>query len=214
VDKSSFTLSRSARRLLTLITAAALGIDAYVHWHLAARYDTLIGSASPHISQGGLFRVEAALALVAMVLVLATRRRLAAAFAFLIAAGGLGATAVWLCRRRWLRSVARHVRPHLVHPEDPQRCRRSGRRRGRALPALVATTVVKWTRFPDGAASLRRDNSLEGDTSMNGASRVSPGGAGAFGCPSGCSRPEGTPADRTTRWLGLVENEPRGGTFS
>jgi len=91
VDKSSFTLSRSARRLLTLITAAGLGIDAYVHWHLAARYDTLIGSASPHISQGELFRVEAALALVAMVLVLATRRRLAAAFAFLIAAGGLGA---------------------------------------------------------------------------------------------------------------------------
>lgn len=89
--KSSLTLSRSARRLLTLITAAGLGVDAYVHWHLAPNFDTLIGTGSPHISQGQLFRLEAALALVAMLLVLATRRRFAAAFALLVAAGGLAA---------------------------------------------------------------------------------------------------------------------------
>ena len=89
--KSSFLLSRSSRRLLTLITAVGLGVDAYVHRHLAVNFDTLIGSGSPHISQGELFRLEAGLALIAMVMVLSTRRRFAAGFAFLIAAGGLGA---------------------------------------------------------------------------------------------------------------------------
>ena len=88
---SSFTLSTSTRRLLTLTTAAGLGVDAYVHWHLAGNFDTLIGTASPHVSQGELFRLEATLALIAMLLVLATRRRFASALAFLIAAGGLGA---------------------------------------------------------------------------------------------------------------------------
>ena len=87
----SFTPSTSTRRLLTLTTAAGLGVDAYVHWHLAGNFDTLIGTASPHVSQGELFRLEATLALIAMALVLATRRRFAAALAFLIAAGGLGA---------------------------------------------------------------------------------------------------------------------------
>jgi hypothetical protein len=91
VKDSSFTLSTSTRRLLTLTTAAGLGVDAYVHWHLAGNFDTVIGTASPHFSQGELFRLEATLALIAMVLVLATRRRFAAALAFLIAAGGLGA---------------------------------------------------------------------------------------------------------------------------
>jgi len=89
--KSSFTLSRSNRRLLTLMTAVGLGVDAYVHWHLAANFDTLVGTGNPHLSQGELFRLEAALALVAMLLVLVTRSRSAAAFAFLIAAGGLAA---------------------------------------------------------------------------------------------------------------------------
>ena len=76
---------------MTLFTAVGLGVDAYVHWHLAVNFDTLIGSGSPHISQGELFRLEAILALIAMVMVLSTRRRFAAGFAFLIAAGGLGA---------------------------------------------------------------------------------------------------------------------------
>jgi hypothetical protein len=70
---------------------AGLGVDALVHWHLAGNFDTLIGNGTPHISQGQLFRLEAALAVIAMVMVLSTRRRFAAAFAFLIAAGGLGA---------------------------------------------------------------------------------------------------------------------------
>ena len=79
------------KTVLTLITAAGLAVDAYLHWHLAPNFDAFTGAASPHISQGQLFRLEAVLAVIAMVLVLTTRHRLAAAFAFLVAAGGLGA---------------------------------------------------------------------------------------------------------------------------
>lgn len=74
-----------------VVVAAGLGVDAYVHWHLAPGFDGVKGTASPQISQGQLFRVEAALALIAMLLVLLTRHRFAAMVAFLIAAGGLGA---------------------------------------------------------------------------------------------------------------------------
>ena len=73
------------------VVAAGLGVDAYVHWHLAPGFDGVKGTASPQVSQGELFRVETALALIAIVLVLVTRRRLAAMVALLIAAGGLGA---------------------------------------------------------------------------------------------------------------------------
>lgn len=88
-------LSNTVRWLLTLLTAAGLAVDAYVHWHLAPNFDTLRGAASPHISQGQLFRLEAAFAVVAMLLVLVARSRLAAAVAFLVAAGGLGAVLLY-----------------------------------------------------------------------------------------------------------------------
>ena len=79
----------------SLVVAAGLGVDAYVHWHLAPGFDGVKGTASPQISQGELFRVETALALIAMVLVLVTRRRVAAMVAFLIAADGLGAVLLY-----------------------------------------------------------------------------------------------------------------------
>jgi hypothetical protein len=79
----------------SLVVTAGLGVDAYVHWHLAPGFDGVKGTASPQISQGELFRVETALALIAMVLVLVTRRRVAAMVAFLIAAGGLGAVLLY-----------------------------------------------------------------------------------------------------------------------
>ena len=87
--------SQATHRILTLVTAAGLGVDAYVHWQLAPGFDTLTGAASPHISQGQLFRLEAALAVIAMLLVLLTRHRLGALVAFLIAAGGLGAVLLY-----------------------------------------------------------------------------------------------------------------------
>jgi hypothetical protein len=87
--------SRASRRLLTLVVAAGLGVDAYVHWQLAPGFDGIQGTGSPHISQGGLFRLEAFLALIAMLLVLLTRSRLGALVAFLVAAGGLGAVLLY-----------------------------------------------------------------------------------------------------------------------
>jgi hypothetical protein len=86
---------RVTHRLLALVVASGLGVDAYVHWQLAPGFDGIQGTASPHISQGGLFRLETALAVIAMLLVLLTRHRLGALLAFLIAAGGLGAVLLY-----------------------------------------------------------------------------------------------------------------------
>lgn len=88
-------LSSAVRWLLTLLTAAGLAVDAYVHWHLAPGFDSLQGSGSPSISQGQLFRLESVLALIAMLLLLITRSRLAAGVAFLVAAGGVGAVLLY-----------------------------------------------------------------------------------------------------------------------
>jgi hypothetical protein len=87
--------SRTTHRLLTLVTVAGLGVDGYIHWHLAPRFDTLTGTTSPHISQGELFRLEAGLSLIAILLVLLAPHRFAAVVAFLIAAGGLGAVLMY-----------------------------------------------------------------------------------------------------------------------
>jgi hypothetical protein len=76
------------------VAAAGLAVDAYVHWHLASGYDAVRGHGTPHISQGQLFRVEAALALAALILVLVPRRW-TAALAFLVAAGGVAAVLVY-----------------------------------------------------------------------------------------------------------------------
>jgi hypothetical protein len=79
--------TRLGEVLLRVVIAAALAYDAYSHLDLATSYD--LNAAS--LSQGTLFRIEAMLAIVAAVLVLATRWRIAALGAFLIAAGGLAA---------------------------------------------------------------------------------------------------------------------------
>lgn len=70
------------------VAAAGLAVDAYVHLNLAHRYDPV---ASSVISQGTLFRIEAAAAILAIVLVLLWRRRPGDAFAWLTAAAGLAA---------------------------------------------------------------------------------------------------------------------------
>ncbi|MGW0469282.1 hypothetical protein ACWDX6_29120 [Streptomyces sp. NPDC003027] len=70
-----------------LLAAAGLAADAYLHAHLADRYDAV----SATLSQGTLFRVEAAVAALAALLVLLWRRSLADAFAWTVAVGGLAA---------------------------------------------------------------------------------------------------------------------------
>ncbi|WP_052441188.1 hypothetical protein [Streptacidiphilus anmyonensis] len=77
---------------LALVTAAALAVDAYVHADLAPTYDGVTAS----VSQGDLFRIEAALAaLAALVLLAAHRRRAAWAAAFAVTAGGVGAVLLY-----------------------------------------------------------------------------------------------------------------------
>lgn len=77
--------------VLAVITAALLGYDAYVHLHLAANYDA-VGST---ITQGALFRVEAALAIAAGLLVLISDSRLAWAAAGLTGLGGAAAVLLY-----------------------------------------------------------------------------------------------------------------------
>jgi hypothetical protein len=79
---------RGAARVLA---AAGLAVDAYVHAHLADRYDAVSAS----IGQGTLFRVEAALAALAALLVLVWRRLPGDLFAALVAAGGLALLLVY-----------------------------------------------------------------------------------------------------------------------
>ena len=85
----------AVRTVLTLIVAAGLAIDAYVHLDLASTYDVVKTST---LSQGDLFRVEAALAIVAGVALLVRPRRYTAWFAFLVSAGGVAAVLVY----RWV----------------------------------------------------------------------------------------------------------------
>jgi hypothetical protein len=85
---------RVLRWLLLAVTVAGLIVDVYVHWHLAARFDTLKGTASPHVSQGQLFRLEAILALLAIVLLVA-RRRAGAIVALVVTAGGVAAVLLY-----------------------------------------------------------------------------------------------------------------------
>lgn len=64
--------------------------------HLAPNFDSLVGSGKPvTVSQGELFRVEAGLALGALVLVAAVHRRWTALLALVVALGGAAAVLVY-----------------------------------------------------------------------------------------------------------------------
>jgi len=77
--------------VLRLVVVAGLVVDVYVYVHLAGGYD--LNPAA--VSEGALFRVEAALAALAAVLVLVTRRPIGVVAAFLLAAGGVGAVLLY-----------------------------------------------------------------------------------------------------------------------
>ncbi|GAB2736563.1 hypothetical protein [Kitasatospora kifunensis] len=72
---------------LTLLTVAALAIDAYIHADLASSYDPI----SHDISQGDLFRIEAGLSSLAALLLVLTSSRLVWTFAAAVLASALGA---------------------------------------------------------------------------------------------------------------------------
>jgi len=84
--RSNATAARESPRwlggvVLRSLVVAGLAVDAYVHLHLAGAYD---GNTAA-ISQGVLFRVEAAAAVAAALLVLLTRGRPGLLVAFLVA---------------------------------------------------------------------------------------------------------------------------------
>jgi hypothetical protein len=86
-------LARSAigSWVLRIATAAALGIDAIVHWQNAPAYDAVTGT----VSQGQLFRVEAVLAVAVGLLVLVRPRPSSWLAALLVAASALGAVLLY-----------------------------------------------------------------------------------------------------------------------
>jgi hypothetical protein len=77
--------------VLGIATAAALGIDAVVHWQNAPAYDA-VGAA---ITQGTLFRAEAVAAVAAGLLVLVRPRASSWLAALLVAASALGAVLLY-----------------------------------------------------------------------------------------------------------------------
>jgi len=81
-----------ARLGLSLVTAAGLIIDAYVHFDLASNYDIIKTST---VSQGDLFRVEAVVAILTAIAIIARPRRYTAAAAFVVAASALGVLLVY-----------------------------------------------------------------------------------------------------------------------
>jgi glucan phosphoethanolaminetransferase (alkaline phosphatase superfamily) len=77
--------------LLRICTAAALIIDAVIHWRDAPFYD----SAGPGLSQGELFRIQAVVAIVVAIAVLVWPRRGVWVIAFLVAASAVGAAVLY-----------------------------------------------------------------------------------------------------------------------
>ena len=77
--------------VLAVLAAAGLAYDAKVHLHLADVYD----SVGDTITQGGLFRLEAIIAIVVAVAVLFSDRRLVWAAAGLTGLAGLGAVLLY-----------------------------------------------------------------------------------------------------------------------
>jgi hypothetical protein len=76
---------------LWVATAAALGIDAAVHWQNASAYDAVTAT----LSQGELFRVEAALAVAVGLLVLVRPRPSSWLAALAVAASALAAVLLY-----------------------------------------------------------------------------------------------------------------------
>ena len=89
MNNRSWTVTRT---ILIAVVVIGLGIDAYVHLDLAGPYD---GVKSSVLTQGDLFRVEAALAIVAALALAIRPRRYTALLAFVVSAGGLAAVLVY-----------------------------------------------------------------------------------------------------------------------
>lgn len=84
--------SAAPRILLTAVVVLGLAFDAYAHFDLAANYDSIKTNT---LSQGELFRVEGAAAVLAALAVLIRPRRYTALIALAVAAAGVIAVLVY-----------------------------------------------------------------------------------------------------------------------
>ncbi|MBU1251416.1 MULTISPECIES: hypothetical protein [Microcella] len=78
---------RVLRIALYALTGAGLIVNAVIHLQLAATFDAVAG---PLLSQGDLFRIQAAAGILVTVALVIARRPWTAAIAVIIAVGGLG----------------------------------------------------------------------------------------------------------------------------
>lgn len=89
--------TRSRRRpaawALRVITATGLAVDAWVHLDLASRYDPNVGTGP--LSQGDLFRIEAAVSVAVAVALLVSGRLVVWILAWLVAASAVGAIVLY-----------------------------------------------------------------------------------------------------------------------
>jgi enamine deaminase RidA (YjgF/YER057c/UK114 family) len=76
---------KALQAVLTVIAAAGLALDAYVHLNLASAFADVKTSV---MSKADVFRIDAVVALIAAVALLVRPRRWTAGFAFLVAAAG------------------------------------------------------------------------------------------------------------------------------
>ena len=90
-QRGALARSAIASWVLRVATATALGIDALVHWQNASAYDAVRAT----ISQGDLFRVEAAVAVVVGLLVLVRPRPSSWLAALAVAASALAAVLLY-----------------------------------------------------------------------------------------------------------------------
>jgi len=91
VHRGALARSAIVSWTLRVATAAALGVDAAVHWQNASAYDAVKAT----LSQGELFRVEAALAVVVGVLVLVRPRPSSWVAALWVGASALAAVLLY-----------------------------------------------------------------------------------------------------------------------
>ncbi|MFI6347524.1 hypothetical protein [Streptomyces sp. NPDC050560] len=140
---------RLARGVARLIAAAGLALDAQVHARLAPQYDTVNES----ISQGTLFRIEAALAALAALLILVWHHRISALFAWLVAAGGLALLLIYY----WVDVGTLGPFPNMYEPVwyDDKTLTVIGEG-----AAVLAATYLLVARRPNGGRRHRRHRRL------------------------------------------------------
>jgi hypothetical protein len=81
-----------AHRALAVVTAALLGVDAYVHLRYASQYEQFKG---PVMSEGTLFRIQGVVAIVVALLVLIWPRIWTWILSLLVAASAVGAVTLY-----------------------------------------------------------------------------------------------------------------------